>query len=116
MTHTESANITKPKIMRRSIILGLASIIIAILLAAGGHGTYFPAKILFPWTMISTAFFDEITGFFALVSLAQFPVYGFILTVANRNKMYDKVRAMLIMIHVGAIIFALIFSSRDFSA
>lgn len=44
--------------------------------AAGGHGDYVAAKVLFPVTMLSTAAVGSITGPFILLALAQFPTYG----------------------------------------
>ena len=48
----------------------------AFLSSGGGHGNYFVAKCLFPFTMLSTTVFESITGPFVLLAFVQFPIYG----------------------------------------
>ena len=52
-----------------------------------GHGNYLLAKILFPFTMLSTRPLGSIVAPFIVLAVIQFPLYGFILGAANgRNK------------------------------
>ena len=51
------------------LLLGIAS-------AGAGHGNYFLAIILFPFTMLSAVVFNSITTPFMLLAVAQFPLYG----------------------------------------
>ena len=46
--------------------------------AGAGHGDYFLAKILFPYTLLSTAAFDRIEPPFMFL-LIQYPVYGVVI-------------------------------------
>ena len=50
-----------------------------VVVAGGGHGSYMPAKILFPYSMAATAFTREITTPLMVAALVQYPVYGGIL-------------------------------------
>jgi hypothetical protein len=59
---------------------------ITVLAAGGGHGSYMPAKLLFPWTMAATAFTREIAQPFIAVAIAQYPAYGIALDWARSTR------------------------------
>lgn len=63
------------------VVLPLVAFPIAVLLAAGGHGSYAPGRVLFPFTMLSTVFNDRITIEFLYMGLAQFPLYAVVVAV-----------------------------------
>lgn len=54
--------------------------------AGAGHGDYLLAKVLFPFTMLSTFFLGSITLPFVLIALAQFPVYGWLVCQSEGRK------------------------------
>lgn len=62
-------------------------LLIVIFLMGGGHGTYIPADVLFPFGMIGTVFQDEITTPFIILGFIQFPVYGYLLDRTKNNKL-----------------------------
>lgn len=54
-------------------------ILLAIFFMGGGHGTYKPTIILFPFGMIGTSFQQSITLPFTILGIVQFPIYGYLL-------------------------------------
>ncbi|HJY11554.1 MAG TPA: hypothetical protein VJ304_02130 [Flavobacterium sp.] len=62
----------------KTIIVTILLLFFAISFSGGGHGTYLPAQIIYPYTMIIAKLQFEI-GFFALLlALIEIPVYGYI--------------------------------------
>ena len=86
----------------------------AVLLAGGGHGTYLPAKLLFPYTMISAFWFGRITVPLIVFSIIQFPVYGFTLAFANRKGTLILVGGFILFLHITAFILSLVIPSDSF--
>ena len=82
--------------MLRSSLIGLAigtvicfpCLLLAVFAAGGGHGTYLPAKILFPFAMLATVFGRSVTLFYAVLALLQFPIYGLLLGAAFRSRRF----------------------------
>ena len=58
------------------ILISVPLLLIAIVWAAGGHGTYVLARIVFPIPMICASSRGSITPSIIAVALAQFPLYG----------------------------------------
>ncbi len=56
--------------------IGLLYFLVAIVVAGGGHGSFVPLIIGFPWMTICTLWDSGITPFFWMLGLIQFPVYG----------------------------------------
>src|SRR5438105_4422954 len=73
-------------IMIRGSLIGLALgalitipfLALAVFCAGGGHGTYAPAKFLFPVAMIFAVGRESITPPIIGLALVQFPLYGLI--------------------------------------
>jgi len=88
-----------------SLVITPSALMLAIVSAGAGHGSYLPAKVLFPYTMLSTHLSGKISTTFLALAIMQFPLYGVILTVAARF----GIRSFLIMClfillaHVGAV-------------
>jgi hypothetical protein len=81
------------------VALGTANIVIAVISAGAGHGTYTAAKILFPYTMyLAEAFAGSITGQLMLLAVLQFPLYGFVLGwAAARGRMKIAIYSILFL-------------------
>jgi hypothetical protein len=79
--------------MSRSSLIGLAfgtvactlCLLVAVFAAGAGHGTYLPAKILFPFAMLASVFGRSITFLYVVLGLGQFPLYGLLLGAAFRS-------------------------------
>ena|ERR671912_57096 len=101
------------------IIVSLVFTPIALLLGVGsagaGHGDYFWAKILFPFTMLSTFLFQSITAPFILLAIVQFPLYGLTLALASGRKRLASLAIGLAVVHILAAVLCLFLASENFS-
>ena len=43
-----------------AVLVELAAVVVVVAAAGAGHGSYLPAKLLFPWTMLLAT--EQITG------------------------------------------------------
>ena len=73
--------ISKPLVV--SLVATPLFLLAAVASAGAGHGSYLLAKILFPFTMLSTLVFGSIVAPAIGLAVLQFPFYGFILGRAN---------------------------------
>jgi hypothetical protein len=89
-------------------IVGVLAVAATTLAAGAGHGTYFPAKVLFPYSMLLTSLTDTITPTLLGVAAAQWPLYGYI--VSGRRSRWPFVAAM----HSIAVVASLFFSDPSF--
>ena len=100
------------------VLLGLVASIPLLLLAiasgGAGHGNYFWAKILFPFTMLSTSVFQSITFPFIVLAIIQFPAYGFLIGRQTRQGNLIKASAIVILVHLVALGFTFFFTNRNF--
>ena len=83
------------------LVMPLAATL-GIISAGAGHGDYFLAKVLFPFTMLSTFLLGSITLPFVLVALAQFPVYGWLVGQSARHKRWVGTLSMAVA-HLTAV-------------
>lgn len=83
--------------------------------AGAGHGSYFFAKVLFPFTMISTVFYDEITLTFLVLGLIQFPMYGVFLGAMNRFGLKRSAIVALSILHLSATAACFLLIGENFS-
>jgi|SRR5215831_19169597 len=90
------------------LFLGLTS-------AGAGHGDYFLAKILFPYTLASTAVSDGIEQPFMWLAGIQYPVYGVVMGLANVRRKLTLAGGILAVVHVLAVVGAFAFANRYFS-
>jgi hypothetical protein len=88
---------------------------LVVLAAGGGHGSYFPAKILFPWTMMSTAATKSLARPFIVLGIAQYPLYGIILDSARAAGLFKPASMTLASAHVAALMLAFAISSPSFT-
>lgn len=89
-----------------ALFVGLAS-------AGAGHGNYFLTKVLFPYTMLSTVWFESILEPFFLVAIFQFPVYGIILALGRKR--FGVWSSVLIAAHVTTVVLCLLLVSGNYS-
>ncbi len=83
--------------------------------AGAGHGDYFIAKLLFPFTMLSTIVFNEITILFLVLALVQFPLYGVLLGLTNRAGNLIPATIGLAVFHIGAAVTCVLLVGENFS-
>lgn len=75
--------------------------------AAGGHGSYLPAKILFPWGMLVAQVCEYISDVALVVGALQFPAYGILLGSSSTWRSFGRRMAILCAVHaVGAVVAA----------
>jgi hypothetical protein len=87
---------------------------LVVLAAGGGHGSYFPAKMLFPWTMMSTAATKSLAQPFIALGIAQYPLYGVILDASRATGRFKPASLALAAAHVAALMLAFAISSPSF--
>jgi hypothetical protein len=83
--------------------------------AGAGEGNYFLAKILFPYTMLSTAIFHVIKRSFFLMAVVQYPLYGLLAGVANLRRKLIICGLALAIVHALTVIASFAFADRYFS-
>ena len=83
--------------------------------AGAGHGNYFIAKVLFPFTMLSTTFFDGITMPFLILAFAQFPLYGIFVGLMNKRGNLFPALVGLALFHIVATIMCMLLVGENFS-
>ena len=83
--------------------------------AGAGHGNYLLAKIVFPYTMLSTLVFDVITAPFLVLAFVQFPIYGAVLGLSNQRGVLRYALLSLSIVHLGAVVMCLFSIGENFS-
>jgi hypothetical protein len=66
-------------------VLFIPAIIVVFLAAGGGHGSYIPAKLLFPYLILVAAYLPTVDGLWMVGGLAQFILYGYFIQRARKN-------------------------------
>lgn len=95
------------KIVLTTIITTLL-LLLTIFFAGGGHGTYLPAKLIYPFTMIIAGFKSEIGITGIILAIVQIPAYALTLIKKPNWKYY------LLGIHCIAIIIGLNINNGTF--
>jgi len=80
-----------------------------------GHGTYYAAKILFPYTMASTAFTTGMSEPFVAVGIVQYPLYGVLLDWARYVGRFKPTLLALAGVHFVTIVLAFLISDPSFT-
>jgi hypothetical protein len=96
-------------------LIGAACLYIAVIAGGAGHGTYFPAKALFPFTMLSVVFGHSITSPFIVLAFLQFPLYGLVLGALYRSPRFRLGVTSLSLLHVAVAVVVFTFSDSSFS-
>lgn len=81
---------------------GLPALYLAAVSGGAGHGSYFWAKVLFPYPMIATLITGSLAPALILLALVQFPVYGLIIGNSWLNGRLRATSAVLLIVHALA--------------
>jgi hypothetical protein len=107
-------NFGRPTAMRRtwpfvvvSIVLTPLLLYVALASAGAGNGSYFWAKVLFPYTMLAAKAVNSITPVLADLATVQVPIYGLLLGLAAKA-------ARLFPVVVGLVVFHTIVVTASF--
>ena len=87
---------------------------VAVLSTGAGHGSYFLAKILFPFTMLSTVLFSSIVVPFIVLAILQFPLYGLLLGRANAMGTFSRWQRRLLIAHLLAVAACFLLVGKSF--
>jgi hypothetical protein len=109
----KASAISKPLVV--SLIATPLFLLAAVASAGAGHESYLLAKILFPFTMLSTLVFGSIIAPAIALAVFQFPFYGFILGKANVKGSFRTRAAVLLLIHILAVAACFILIRDNFS-
>ena len=91
------------------ITVTIVLLLVTIFLMGGGHGTYVPAKLFYPYTMILAYLIGKINFVGGLIALGQIPFYGWILLKKPKWKGY------IIAIHIITILICLSINDPNFA-
>ena len=92
----------------KTLTITFLCLLVTIIFAGGGHGSYIPAKIIFPFTMLLANINNEINFIGFILALIQIPIYSRILM----NK--PKWKYFLIGIHLFAVVLCFYFNNGSF--
>jgi hypothetical protein len=96
------------KIAAKTLLITFLCLLVTIMFAGGGHGTYFPAKIIFPFTMLLANLNNEIGLIGLIIALFQIPIYSRILMAKPKWKYF------VFGIHLFAIALCFYFNNDSF--
>lgn len=95
--------------------VGAACAFVAVVLAGGGHGTYYAAKILFPYSMMLTGSTRSITPPLAALALLQYPAYAIALWALANGSLRQERWWILLGLHACAVVLAFFGASSSFT-
>ena len=108
----------KNSVFRKPVVISLVATPVGLFLGlvstGAGHGTYLWARVLFPYTMLSTLIFESITVPFMVLAIIQFPLYGIALEIARRRRRFLYTSAGLSALHFLAVVIFLLFPNKNF--
>ena len=81
---------------------GLVAFVISGVAAGGGHGSYLAANLLVPFSMLMAGSTGSLSGRVLAVALAQYPLYGWVLSRAKSRGSLRHARFFLAMLHCVA--------------
>lgn len=91
-------------------LLSLPLVLFVIFSAGGGHGSYWPFLVLFPFSMTGSLFNENISPFLFVAGLLQFPIYGFLLDKVNCR----KVLPFIVIAHILCAFLVFILKRENF--
>jgi hypothetical protein len=69
-------------------VISIPLFFVAVAMAGGGHGTYVPATLFFPYAMLGSVATQQIQAAHMVVAALQFPAYGFYLAQAPTKQRF----------------------------
>jgi len=97
----------------RAAVVEVVAIAVAFVSAAGGHGNYVAAKILFPYSLALTHFTHVITR--QLVALAQYPAYALAFLGVGPGRQSRIRWIVLVFMHGAAVLAAFQLADSTFT-
>jgi len=97
------------------LVIGTFGFTLSWLYADGGHGTYLPATIFFPYTMYLAKKIGVITGPLIALASIEFPAYGAIIGFAATRGKWRTASLTLILLHSGVFILTIVNAAPNFS-
>jgi len=94
--------------------VGIVALVIVLAVAAGGHGSYAPAMVLFPYSMIAANLLNRITSPLVLLALIQYPIYGVLLTVAPAGQARFATGRAIALAHAACAVLAFMGADQVF--
>lgn len=92
-----------------SLIITIICFGIVVFFAGGGHGTFIPMKLLFPYSMIIGVVNENINWAAIVIGIFQFPIYVFTLYKKSKWKLIVPI------LHTLAIIIVFYLSDQIFN-
>ncbi|WGH75755.1 hypothetical protein P8625_00915 [Tenacibaculum tangerinum] len=72
-----------------TILITLILLVIVVFAMGGGHGTYLPAKVVYPFSMLIAILTKNGIGILSIIiAVVQVPIYALILTKKFKWKFY----------------------------
>jgi hypothetical protein len=97
------------------LLISIPLLIVVVLFAGGGHGTYLPAKVLFPYTMLlAMTAAKTTTNPLIVLAIAQFSVYGLIIDRATRSGTAMKTAVGVAFLHLAALVGCFLLRDNSF--
>ena len=92
-----------------SIPVTILTLLICIVSAGAGHGTYVPMVILFPYAAIRAIYMEYFDGLAIFLAVMQFGVYGLLLDLKNEIR---GVKPLVLILGMHFAAFAIVMSIR----
>ncbi|MBN1787657.1 MAG: hypothetical protein JW806_04615 [Sedimentisphaerales bacterium] len=106
---------TRIKILVGALLITPLVIVLALISAGAGHGSYFLCKLFFPYTMLSTHLYEVITTPFMFLAVIQIPLYGLLLSITNKKRTVVIIGVIIAFLHLVAVFLCFIILMPNFS-
>src|SRR5438067_12360599 len=98
------------------VLVSFAALAVALVAACGGHGSYLPAKILFPYAMLITLRWSRVTTLAAALAFIQMPLYGAVIGAAAYRKRRAKALLSLVIMHLLSALVCILIANEAFAS
>ncbi len=96
------------------VVIGYVLWLFVILVMGAGHGTYLPAKLLFPYTMAATRWTHHISGTAIDAGMAAYAGYGAVLGYGLPTAQRKRIALVVLGFHGLAVLVALVLTHSAF--
>jgi hypothetical protein len=86
---------------------------VCVIFFGGGHGTWIPAILIFPFGMAIAVAMDQISGVAVLLAFVQYPLYMFIVAYCRGNRARIIAVNALMILHFAFAVWAMENKSAD---